>query len=214
MMCMLGTQMSTEADREGDGSVRGLAVATVTDNKDPDGLARVRVRLSWQADGEQSYWAQLATPMAMANQGVYMLPAIGDSVLVGFERGDLTHPCVIGSLWNGQAPPPDDNDPEPNDHRLIRTRSDTELHFFDGDPPSVELKLADGKRLLMDDAGITLEDGNGNSLVIEASSGAVTITATGELALEGSTVKIQASGSMELTSSGTMTIQGAMVQIN
>ena len=63
MMDMLAGVQDNEADRESDGYVRGLAVATVTQNKDDKGLARVRVKLSWQPDGEESYWARLAAPI-------------------------------------------------------------------------------------------------------------------------------------------------------
>ena len=214
MIDFLMSESGHEADREGDGFMRGLARATVTDNQDPEGLARVRVRLPGQDESEDSFWARLATPMAMANQGSYFLPEVGDEVLVGFEMGDLTHPCVLGSLWNGQAQPPESNGDGKNDPRLIRTRSDTELRFFDGDPPSVELKLADGKHLLMDDKGIVLEDGSGNSFKIESSSGAITIKSTGQLNLESQTVSIKAGASMEVKASGTLTLKGALVQIN
>ncbi len=214
MIDLLMSQGDHEADREADGFIRGLAVAKVTENKDPEGLARVRVRLPWQKESEDSHWARLAVPMAMANQGVYFLPEIGDEVLVGFEMGNLTHPCVIGSLWNGTAKPPETNDDGKNDPRLIRTRSDTELRFFDGDKPSVELKLADGKHLLMDDKGITLEDAGGNTFKIDSGSGAITIKSTGQLNLESQTVSIKAGASMEVKASGTLTLKGALVQIN
>jgi uncharacterized protein involved in type VI secretion and phage assembly len=214
MMDLFMRESDSEAERETDGSVRGLAVATVTDNQDPEGLARVRVRLPWQPEAQESYWARLAVPMAMANQGVYFLPDVGDEVLVGFELGDLTHPCVIGSLWNGQSRPPETNDDGNNDPRVIRTRADTELRFFDGSPPSVELKLADNKHLLMDDQGITLEDGSGNSIKIETNSGSITIKSSAQLKLESQSISINAGASMELKASGTLTIKGALVQIN
>lgn len=213
-MNMLMPDTRSEADREGDGFIRGLVVATVTENTDPEGLARVRVRLPWQEENQDSFWARLSVPMAMADRGVYFLPEVGDEVLVGFEKGDPTHPCIIGALWNGQAAPPEDNADGKNDWRLIKTRGDSELRFFDGDKPSVELKLADGKRLFMDDQGIALEDGNGNHFNIDSNSNAVNIVAKGELKLEGQTVVIQSGATMDITASGTLTIQGALVQIN
>ncbi|MGC1951114.1 MAG: phage baseplate assembly protein V [Gammaproteobacteria bacterium] len=213
-MDALVSRYQEEAEREADGEIRGLAVATVTDNKDTDGLARVRVRLPWQPEGEQSYWARLATPMAMGDRGMYFLPDIGDEVLVGFARGNMSHPFVIGSLWNGQRRPPQTNDDGKNDRRLIRSRSGHELRFEDGDPPTVELKLQDGKHLLMNDKGVTLEDGRGNTLKIESNSGSITIESTGKLRLKAQTISIEAGASMELKASGTLTLKGALVQIN
>lgn len=205
---------NAEAEREGDGFMRGLAAATVTDNQDPDGLARVRVRLGHQEQGDSSYWARVATPMALKEQGVFFLPSVGERVLVGFEMGSPTLPYVIGSLWHGEAVPPENNGDGQNDVRLIRTRSNSELRFFDGQPPSIELKLEDGKQLKLDDQGITLEDGKGNKLTIESGGGTVTVESTGQLKLKSQSVSIEAGAAMELKAGGTLTIKGALVQIN
>jgi len=202
------------AERESDGCIYGLAVAVVTDNHDPDGLARVRVRTSWQEEGQQSYWAYLLTQMAHGEQGVLYIPDVGDQVIVGALRGDVSHLCVLGAIWHQDARPPDTNSNGRNEVRLIRTRKDTELRFFDGDPPSVELKLKDNKRLFLDDQGVLLEDGVGNVIQIETSSGAITIKSTGQLNIESRVVSIKAGATMEIKSSGTLTINGAMVQIN
>lgn len=213
-MDMLAGGRENEADRESDGYVQGLAVAIVTQNKDDSGLARVRVRLSWQAEGEESYWARLAMPMAGGERGTYFLPEIGDEVLVGFERGDMSHPYIIGALWNGKQLPPETNDDGKNDRRLIRSRSGHQLLFNDGDPPKVELKLQDGKHLLLDDKGIKVEDGQGNTITIETSSGAITIESKGQLKLKSQSISIEAGASMEIKASGTLTLKGALIQIN
>ena len=202
-----------EADRESDGRVRGVAVAVVTDNQDPEGLGRVRVRFPWLDQGETSYWARLAVPMAGNQMGTYFLPEIGDEVLVVCEREDISHPFVIGSLWHNKQLPPEENDGQ-NNRRLIRSRSGHELTFDDGPAPSVDLKLENGNHLHLDNDGITLEDQGGNKLEITSTPGSITIKSNTSLKLESQKIELQAGASMEIKASGTLTINGALVRIN
>jgi phage baseplate assembly protein V len=153
--------------------------------------------------------------MAGETRGTYFLPEIGDEVLVAADSGDPSHVFVIGALWNGQQSPPTTNSDGKNNERLIRSRSGHELRFNDdASAPEVDLMLADGKHVQMDKDGIVVDDGNQNTITIESNSGAISITASQSLNLEGTTVSIQAKGSMEIKASGTLTLKGAMVQIN
>jgi uncharacterized protein involved in type VI secretion and phage assembly len=93
----------------------GVAVAVVTQNRDPDGLARVKVHFPWYEYPNESYWARLAVPMAGQGQGTYFLPEIGQEVLVAFDRGDVRFPYVVGALWNGKEGPPTTNSDGKND---------------------------------------------------------------------------------------------------
>ena len=88
-------------------TLQGVYSASVLDNHDPEGLARVRVRVSGLADttGGNELWARVATMMAGRNRGTWFMPEAGDEVLVAFERGDLRVPYVIGALWNAKARP-------------------------------------------------------------------------------------------------------------
>jgi uncharacterized protein involved in type VI secretion and phage assembly len=151
-----------EDDVEARGHVKGVAVATVTQNKDPQRLGRVRIAYPWDPRKGESYWARIAVPMAGKERGTFFLPEVGDEVLVAFERGDFRSPYVVGALWNGQEKPPAANPDGKNDVRLIRSRKGHELLFDDGDKTRVVLRLRDGKRLAFDDDGVRLEDGKGN----------------------------------------------------
>jgi len=42
-----------------------------------------------------------------ASEGKVFQPAVGDEVLVAFERGDTRAPFLTGGLWNWQAAPAD-----------------------------------------------------------------------------------------------------------
>jgi len=203
-----------EASLEAGGHVKGLAIAIVRQNKDDSGQASVRVSYPWHSRPRESYPARIAVPMAGSNRGTYFVPEIGDEVLVGFDRGDLRHPYVVGCLWNGADPSPEKNADGRNDRRVIRSRKGHELAFDDGERGSVRLQLNDGKRLLIDDDQVTLDDGKGNRLEIRTNDGSVTLESIGTLTLKGASVSIQATGSLDLKSGATASLSGTLVRIN
>jgi uncharacterized protein involved in type VI secretion and phage assembly len=110
-------EIPRETPHAAGGGINGVAVAVVTENRDPDGLARVKVRLPWYGKPNESFWARLVVPMASQGQGTYFLPEIGDEVLVAFERGDVRFPYVVGTLWNGNEKPPTTKSDGKNDRR-------------------------------------------------------------------------------------------------
>lgn len=112
--------------------VTGVVIGMVTNNKDPDGLGRVKVRFPWLSDSDESAWARIATPMAGSNRGFYFLPEIDDEVLVAFEHGDMHFPYVLGALWNGKDKPAVSEDKRPGIQiRLIKSRSGHTIRLTD-----------------------------------------------------------------------------------
>jgi uncharacterized protein involved in type VI secretion and phage assembly len=81
--------------RTGNERAYGVYRATVTDEDDPEGGARVKVRPADAALTE--VWARVATSQ---------LPATGEEVVIAFEGGDLRQAYVLGSLWNAAGEPP------------------------------------------------------------------------------------------------------------
>jgi uncharacterized protein involved in type VI secretion and phage assembly len=190
------------------GRIYGVVMGLVTNNQDPDGMGRVRVKFPWLSDDHESWWARVATPMAGPNRGIYFLPEVDDEVLVAFEHGDLRFPYVIGSLWNGKDAPPETNDDGKNNLRLIHSRSGHLIRLDDTD--------GDEKIEIIDKTG-------NNSVTIKSSDNSVTIACTGRLRLQASQgieinsdadIKIQANTTMDLEASAPMTIKGATVSIN
>jgi uncharacterized protein involved in type VI secretion and phage assembly len=212
MDALLGA--TDESEREADGYLTGAMAGVVTDNRDPDGLARVRVRLPWYADGATSFWARLAVPMAGDSRGTYFLPEVDDEVLVIAEAGDPSHLYVIGSLWNGKAAPPITNDDGKNNERLIESRSGHRLRFVDDEAaPEIDLELKDGAHVRLDKDGVVVDAGNGNSISI-GSSGTVEVRAAQKLDIQAPAIAISAQTSLEVKASGTLTLQGTPVRIN
>jgi len=199
---------------QSDTASRGVAVAVVTNNKDPDKLCRVKVRYPWHDEATKSYWARLAMPMAGNDRGLVLIPEVGDEVVVGFERGDLRFPYVLGALWNGNAKPPVANSNGKNDHRILKSRKGHKLIFDDGPRGAVEVVHVDGRRVVLDDNGIRIEDAAGNQVRIESASGMISIQANGALTIKAATISIEAAGTMDLKAGGTLTVSGSVVNIN
>jgi uncharacterized protein involved in type VI secretion and phage assembly len=203
-----------ETTLEAGGYVKGIAVALVTQNKDDEGLCRVKVRYPWHDKPRESYWARLAMPMAGKDRGLVLIPEVGDEVVVAFEREDLRFPYVLGALWNGQDKPPLANGDGKNDRRILKSRKRHYLLFDDGAKGVVELAHENGGIARFTDDEIVLKDAQGNQIKIENKSGAMTIQANGALTIKGATITIEATGTLEVKAGATLTIRGALVNIN
>jgi uncharacterized protein involved in type VI secretion and phage assembly len=146
----------------------GVVVGRVVNNKDTEGLGRVKVKFDWLSDLNESAWARIAAPMAGNDRGMYFLPEVDDEVLVVFAHGDVRFPYVIGALWNGVDKPPADNADGANDVRVIKSRSGHVIRLDD----------TDGKEK------IEIVDAHGdNQIVIDTAHNDVRITAKGDITL-------------------------------
>lgn len=201
------------------GDYPGVMMALVTDNKDPDGLGRVKVTYPWRQADDESYWARIAAPMAGPDRGEFFLPDKGDEVLVAFENGNLEHPYVLGGLWNGQREPPEDNADGKNDIRTITTRAGHKVEFDDADTGGgITIETSGGQVFeLSDESGepsISVADSTGNELTFDPTSGEMALTATGTISIEATNVKLKGDGNVSVESSGVLTLKGSLVKIN
>ncbi|OPX86527.1 MAG: Phage-related baseplate assembly protein [Pelotomaculum sp. PtaB.Bin104] len=204
------------------GKVAGVVTGIVSNNQDPDGMGRVKVKFPWRENGDESYWARVATLMAGNDRGSFFLPEVGDEVLVAFEQEDISHPYVIGALWNGQDQPPETNSDGKNNVRKIKSRSGHEILFDDNSDQKkekLEIHTKAGHKIILDDAAgaekIQIEDKTGsNKIIIDSAQNSIAMESGMKLSIKAQVIEIEAGGTMTLKSSGTMTIKGAMVQIN
>ncbi len=199
---------------ESGGLVKGVAVALVTQNRDPEGLCRVKVRYPWHESQGESYWARLAVPMAGGERGLVLIPEVGDEVLVAFEREDLRFPYVLGALWNGKDKPPYANADGKDDRRLLQSRKKHRLLFDDGTRGVVELAHEKGRKVVFDDDGFAVQDEKGNVVKVDSASGAMTIEAKGQLNIKAASITLEATGTLEVKASATLTLRGSLVNIN
>ncbi|MCT7954481.1 VgrG-related protein [Laspinema palackyanum] len=84
-----------------------MMVGVVSNNNDPDGLGRVRVKFPTLTEEHESNWARVVAIGGGPDRGFDCLPEINDEVLVAFEHGDIHRPYIIGGVWNGKDKPPE-----------------------------------------------------------------------------------------------------------
>jgi uncharacterized protein involved in type VI secretion and phage assembly len=212
--------------------VHGVAVAVVTDNNDPDGYYRVKVRLPWldnggSSGGENTFWARIATIGAGKDRGVFFLPEVDDEVLVAFEHGEVSHPYVVGALWNSKQTVYQKGN-GPNDLRTWKSRTGHFLEFDDSGSAKVTLKTTAGHILTLDDSGKKIEcktsdganhltmDEGGSKITMETTSGDMLIKAANKIDIEATTInvkssantKMEAGGNWDTKASGNFTLKG------
>lgn len=215
-MIDMGPFANTLSEKRPEARLYGVTVGVVTNNQDPDGLGRVKVKLPWLSDDVESHWARVVTPMAGNDRGLFFLPEVDDEVLVAFEHGSPEFPYVLGALWNGKDKAPESNDDGENNMRTIKSRSghvvrldDTDgsekIEIVDGSGAnSVVISTADNTITITADADITIESGSGKLIL---SGNGIEIKSQAE-------VKVEAGANMDLEASGQLNIKGATVNIN
>jgi type VI secretion system secreted protein VgrG len=74
-----------------------------------DEYGRVKVHFHWDRGGKRddssTCWIRVAQGFAGRWGGSWMLPRVGDEVLVAFVDGDVDRPVVIGSVYNAEQKP-------------------------------------------------------------------------------------------------------------
>ncbi len=82
-----------------------------------------------------------------------------------FEHGDFDHPYVLGFLWNGEDPSPENS----AKNRVIMTPGGHTLRFEDNDGKKrIILRSSGGLEILLDDKDQSIQlRGGGRSLMLK-----------------------------------------------
>jgi uncharacterized protein involved in type VI secretion and phage assembly len=199
---------------------QSMVVGLVTNNNDPDQMGRVRVKYPSLSDTEESTWARVLTHNAGNQRGIYMLPQVGDEVVVAFENGDARRPFVIGSLFNGRDKPGSEMLPDQkgglavlsDDRAYVHAKEDMTFKSDKGmviEVTNDQKHTVKGSLKAKADSAVEMKAGQtyaleaGTSMTIKGVS--ITVEAQAALKLKGATVDIEASGPA--------TLKGAIINI-
>ena len=105
--------------------------AVVVDNRDKDGLDRLKVRFPWMSANETSPWLHVVVPHAGKDKGFRFLPEVEDQVMIDFIDNNAERPFIMGSLYNG-AQKSGIEDPDKHNHKkIIGARSGRRLEIME-----------------------------------------------------------------------------------
>jgi phage baseplate assembly protein gpV len=187
---------------EKDDKIYGVAIATVVDNIDLTGEARVQLSLPWAPGFEP--WARIATMMAGMSRGSFFIPQVGEEVVVGFNHGDIREPFVLGALWNTLDRPPTLLPTDAIEKRIIRTPLGQQIVFDDAEQSITISNLLEFQLSLGPEESRLASAGASVSLDIV---GNVTITGATSITLEAPSISIDGED-VSISGSAGVTIDG------
>jgi uncharacterized protein involved in type VI secretion and phage assembly len=213
----------------GDPTLPGVYYGIVTQNKDPENLDRIKVRLPWldKGDTDQTYWAQLSTPMEGQKFGWYTLPDIDDAVLVMFMAGDIRQPVLIGGVWSKPDEPPEVNEDGKNNFRGYRSRTGHRMILDDSQKPKVVIADMTAKNMV--GVGNFPADGTGankcavykpgmsgdSGISVSTMEGKLEIVATGKITFKaGQAVKMNATETVDVKADSELKLDSTSLKMN
>lgn len=152
--------------------------ATVTDNHDPKGLGRIRVRFNWQKGCTP--WIRMHQPHGGANKGFYFIPEINEEVWVDFENGNAEAPYATGCAFNGNAKT--NYGDEMNNIKVISTRSGHTIRLDDTN----------------EQENIVISDKGGNTIIMDTHKQHISIAALENIKITARNIGIHATENIDL----------------
>ncbi|MEU6733965.1 VgrG-related protein [Streptomyces physcomitrii] len=195
----------------GDQALRlpGTVSALVTDVSDPKKQGRVKLQFPWLDDAYVSDWTRVVQWGGKRGGSIFPLD-VGDEVLVGFDRGALDHPYVIGGLYNGKDDPTKVKEP-----LYAGARNKAARHTL-SDREGNRMDLLSSPNGPAGKQGVRLSTGNDRLTInLDRAKTEITVDSKGTVAITGSrSVSITAGTDLTLKAGRTLTLRsGGMVNI-
>ncbi len=204
--------------------------ATIMENNDPKGLGRVKVQFLWQKGAanpdDRTNWIRCAAHSGGGDRGLYILPEIGDTVLIAFEHDHPERGFVWTSMYHSEAKP-EHHDPgnmkkalkTKGGHQILMndTKGSETMAFFS--PTDITAKANAGKidvtaktTIAITSETDTITVTSPKTITIKNTGTDILIDAQGNITIHSKAdIKIESSGKMELISGGPMTMNAPSI---
>lgn len=217
----------------------GIALAKITNIKDPQNLGRVKCAyITADTEVGETGWIFCITPFGGSGYGAFFHPNVGDVVAITYENGDIHRPFVIGSLWVGDNSPPLTVEDGKNEVYKLITPGKSYVDFTDTegkekitvstpksrkivlDDENKEISITDGTTSIKIteqngtteikcDKKLTIKVGSGASIEMDGTTGAITIKANKEINISAAQLSEKASGTAEISANGSLDLKSS-----
>lgn len=211
---------------------------------DPENQYKIQVSIPLMNAETVGVWARFASFYGSAGFGAFIIPEIGDEVILGFFNNDPSCPVILGSLYSSKHTPAYTLQ-DVNNYKALVTRTKLKMEFDEEKKVITLITPANNKIVISDDTkSILLQDENMNKVELSPSgilldspkditinaAGKITITAvqnvdtTAQMDVTTKGLNITSTANIgftakgtataELSASGQTTVRGAIVMIN
>lgn len=194
-MSLMTQETTSESTTRNYGKYRG----TVINNIDPEGRGRIMALVPDVLGLTPSSWAMPCVPAAGIQSGVFIVPPILSGVWIEFEQGDPDYPIWTGGFWGLVAevpgapvsPTPVPPPIPPGQTIVLQSTGQNRVMISDAVPSvpapggipgvgGITLRSTTGATIVVNDAGIFIDNGKGASIklianLIDMNNGALTI---------------------------------------
>ncbi|WP_369382417.1 VgrG-related protein [Streptomyces sp. cg36] len=179
----------------------GVVNALVTDVQDPLEQGRVKLTFPWLDDNYVSDWARVVQWGGKGGGGIFPMD-VGDEVLVGFDRGALDHPFVLGGLYNGR------DEPTPNDAPLHYGLKKQASRHTVSDRKGNRVDLL-SQQTGMRRQGVRIATGNDRLTInLDRTKTEITVDSAGAVSIKGGrSVSVRAGTDLTLSAARSLTIK-------
>ena len=188
--------------------IAGLHIGVVMKlDADPEGQYKIQVSMPLMKVATVGVWARLSTFYGSGGFGAFVIPEVGDEVILGFFNNDPSCPVILGSLYSSKHVPPYELTAE-NSFKALVTRGKLKVEFDDDKKVISFITPGNNKVVISDDAkSILLQDQNNNK--VELSPSGILLDSPKDITIKANgKVSISAVQNVEVTANTDVMVSG------
>jgi phage protein D len=199
----------------------GGVLGVVTNTDDPRNWGRIKVKFPWMSNEDETDWARVVSSGAGPDAGLFVIPGVGDEVLVIFEHGDFSRPLVLGGMWNGKHKVPEETTKAGSGERpLVRSwcsRKGHRVTLLDTADNKLEIVTAGGHQIVLDDNKKKIEvlSAGGLKITMDDNDKKIQVESSKDVVVKaGANMTLEAGANLDIKANGQVNVQGQMVNLN